>query len=196
MPCGQETSFVKFQNSLVTQNECYFGSLCFQRYGAQVLQTSFITFILPVRLHPQLHIFRMWKAQFQKFQPLSRCICDWRCSVSLTAYIVIPQYLRDWFQHPFKITKSIDAQVPYVKWYSTLSPPYPWADTGDDYTETQKRGLAIMENKLVTHIIIGAVSRFFFVDQGISVDPVPTILVCVPVKEDEEITHNTWIHME
>lgn len=50
-----------------------------------------------------------------------------------------------------------------------------WADTGDDYIETQKRGLAIMKNKLVTHIIIGAVSRFFFVDQGISVDPVPTI---------------------
>ena len=71
-----------------------------------------------------------------------------------------------------------------------------WADTGDDYIETQKRGLAIMKNTLVTHSIIGAVSRFFFVDQGISVDPVPTILVCVPVKEDEKITHNTWIHME
>ena len=92
--------------------------------------------------------------------------------------------------------KSTDAQVPYAKWYSTLSPPYPWADTGDDYIETQKRGLAIMKNKLVTHLVIGAVSRFFFVDQGVSVDPVPTILVCVPVKEDEKTTHNTWIHME
>ena len=29
-------------------------------------------------------------------------------------------------QDPPQISKSTDAQVPYVKWLGTVGPPYPW----------------------------------------------------------------------
>ena len=37
----------------------------------------------------------------------------------------------DWFQEPPGIPKSMDAEVPYIKWHSIVSPPYlrllhPW----------------------------------------------------------------------
>ena len=35
----------------------------------------------------------------------------------------------DWFQEALLILKSVDAQIPYIKWLNTLNrvgPPYPW----------------------------------------------------------------------
>lgn len=44
----------------------------------------------------------------------------------LNLLTLVPQHQRGSHSRTPLIPKSADAQVPYLKWWSTVSPPYPW----------------------------------------------------------------------
>lgn len=39
---------------------------------------------------------------------------------------IIPRYPQEIGSEPLEIPKSLDAQVPHIKWRNTVSLPYPW----------------------------------------------------------------------
>ena len=107
--------------------------LCFPALAFQVLcRVTPVSFNIKIKIIlnqeyltrkvPHIHTCKLVlpPGAFGLHQPLPAALLSVNVQLSLCLH-------REWVPGPLWIPKSTGAQVPYMKWHSTVSPLYPWA---------------------------------------------------------------------